>query len=126
MDDSQAVELYRKYRPQTFADVVNQKHILQTLKNQVLAGQVSHAYLFTGSRGVGKTSVARILAKAVNCLHREHTTPAAGAATPPLQEGSTALGDACGVCDVCKQIEAGNFLDLVEVDANKGVVKIIK
>ncbi|HVY68217.1 MAG TPA: DNA polymerase III subunit gamma/tau [Patescibacteria group bacterium] len=99
--------LYRKYRPQTFGEVVNQKYIIQTLKNQVLSGQVAHAYLFTGSRGVGKTSVARILAKAVNCLQ-------------------PALGDACGKCSICKQVEAGNFIDLVEVDAasNTGVDNI--
>lgn len=99
--------LYRKYRPQTFAEVIGQKYIIQTLKNQVLSGAVSHAYLFTGSRGVGKTSVARILAKAVNCLNQQK-------------------GDACGKCAVCAQIEQGNFLDLIEIDAasNTGVDNI--
>lgn len=118
--------LYRKYRPQTFAQVLNQKYIIQTLKNQVKSGSVSHAYLFTGSRGVGKTSVARILAKAVNCLHRVSTTPPpSDGGTPPILGGETA-GDACGVCEVCKQIEAGNYLDLVEIDAasNTGVDNI--
>ncbi|MDR3643161.1 MAG: DNA polymerase III subunit gamma/tau [Candidatus Doudnabacteria bacterium] len=112
--------LYRKYRPQTFAEVVNQKHIIQTLKNQVAAGQVAHAYLFTGSRGVGKTSVARILAKAVNCLG------ASGSAGPLIGKSARQPGDACGECDVCKQIEAGNFLDLVEIDAasNTGVENV--
>ena len=105
--------LYRKYRPQTFGEVLNQKAIIQTLKNQVKAGSVAHAYLFTGSRGVGKTSIARILAKAVNCQGYKDTR---------IQ----GYGDACGVCDVCKQIEAGNFLDLVEIDAasNTGVDNI--
>jgi DNA polymerase III subunit gamma/tau len=108
--------LYRKYRPQTFSEVLNQKPIIQTLKNQVKSGAVAHAYLFTGSRGVGKTSVARILAKAVNC----QGTDSQGKLT--AQE----VGDACGNCEVCRQIENGNFLDLVEIDAasNTGVDNI--
>lgn len=99
--------LYRKYRPQTFADVINQKYIIQTLKNQIDSGSVAHAYLFTGSRGVGKTSVARIFSKAVNC--------------PNVKQG-----EACGVCDFCKQVQQGNFMDLVEIDAasNTGVENI--
>lgn len=98
--------LYRKYRPQTFADVVGQPHIVQTLQNAVQSGSVSHAYLFTGSRGVGKTSVARILAKAINCLNAGKTK-----------------GDACGTCNICLAITDGSLLDLVEIDAasNTGV-----
>ena len=90
--------LYRKYRPQTFAEVLNQKYIIKTLKNQIIRGEVAHAYLFTGSRGVGKTSVARIFAKAVNCQ----------------QPGE---GEPCGKCTICQQVTQGNFLDLVEIDA---------
>ncbi len=99
--------LYRKYRPQIFSEVLGQKYIIQTLKNQVAAGSVAHAYLFTGSRGIGKTSVARILAKAVNCQNIKD-------------------GEPCGSCAICKQIEAGQFLDLVEIDAasNTGVDNI--
>lgn len=101
--------LYRKYRPQTFAEMVGQKHIVTTLKNQITSGKLSHAYLFTGGRGVGKTSVARILAKAVNCV-----------------KGENSAGDACGECGICKAVEAGNFIDLVEIDAasNTGVDNI--
>ncbi len=98
---------YRKYRPQTFAEVVGQQAIVQTLKNQVANNQLAHAYVFTGSRGVGKTSVARILAKAVNCEKVKN-------------------GEPCGKCPTCKQIEQGSFLDLVEIDAasNTGVDNI--
>ncbi len=105
--------LYRKYRPQTFSEVLNQKYTIQTLKNQVASGQVSHAYLFTGSRGVGKTSVARIVAKAVNCLRQ-------------VESGKLKVesrGEPCDKCDNCNAISAGQFLDLVEIDAasNTGV-----
>lgn len=99
--------LYRKYRPQTFAEVLGQKHVVTTLKNQVKNGSVAHAYLFTGSRGVGKTSIARLLAKAVNCEHSKQ-------------------GEPDGTCGVCEQIANGNFIDLVEIDAasNTGVDNI--
>ena len=96
--------LYRKYRPQTFDDVVGQLAITQTLKNQLQNGQLSHAYLFTGSRGTGKTSCAKILAKAVNCLNPHDGNP-------------------CGVCEACKAIESGACMDVLEIDAasNNGV-----
>ena len=95
--------LYRKYRPRTFKDVISQQHITTTLTNQLKTGQVAHAYLFTGSRGTGKTSCAKILAKAVNCLH-------------PVD------GNPCLECEACRLIDEGAS-DIYEIDAasNNGV-----
>ena len=90
--------LYRKWRPQTFDDVIGQTHITQTLKNQVKTGRLSHAYIFIGTRGTGKTTCARILAKAVNCEN-------------PVD------GNPCGVCAACRGISEGSVLDVVELDA---------
>ena len=90
--------LYRKWRPRTFDDVVGQGHITETLKRQVAAGRLSHAYLFTGTRGTGKTTCAKILAKAVNCQH-------------PVD------GDPCNQCSSCLGIENGSVLDVLELDA---------
>lgn len=87
----------RKYRPQTFDDLVGQAHVSQTLKNAVAQNRLAHAYLFVGPRGIGKTSTARILAKALNCVKGPTVTP-------------------CGVCDNCKEIAAGNSLDVIEID----------
>src|SRR5438876_2747543 len=87
----------RKYRPQTFDDLVGQTHVSRTLKNAVAQNRLAHAYLFVGPRGIGKTSTARILAKALNCIHGPTTTP-------------------CGVCDNCREIAAGNSLDVIEID----------
>src|SRR5436189_2427761 len=97
----------RKYRPQTFDDLVGQNHVSQTLKNAVAQNRLAHAYLFVGPRGVGKTSTARILAKALNCVNGPTTTP-------------------CGVCDNCKEIAAGNSLDVLEIDgaSNNGVEQV--
>ena len=99
--------LYRKWRPQVFADVVGQEHVTRTLMNEVRTGRHSHAYLFTGSRGTGKTTCAKIFAKAVNCEH-------------PVN------GDPCNCCETCKGIDAGSILDVVEIDAasNNGVDNI--
>ena len=99
--------LYRKWRPQTFNDVAGQKHVTTTLANEVAEGRVSHAYLFTGSRGTGKTTCAKILAKAVNCLH-------------PVN------GNPCNECEICRGIDDGSILDVIEIDAasNNGVDNI--
>ena len=90
--------LYRKYRPQTFSEVVGQEHITETLKNELASGKTVHAYLFTGTRGTGKTSCAKILAKAINCLS-------------PID------GDPCLTCESCLSVSNGENTDIVEIDA---------
>ena len=90
--------LARKWRPKTFADTIGQKHVLQALINALESGRLHHAYLFAGTRGVGKTTIARILAKALNCE--------AGVSAEP-----------CGKCSACVEIDEGRFIDLIEVDA---------
>ncbi|MFO7171323.1 MAG: DNA polymerase III subunit gamma/tau, partial [Chloroflexota bacterium] len=90
--------LYRRYRSQTFDELVGQEHIVQTLRNALAEGRIAHAYLFTGPRGVGKTTVARLLAKAVNCLAPQHERP-------------------CGVCEMCQAIAEGRAVDVIEMDA---------
>ena len=99
--------LYRKWRPKTFSDVIGQKHITETLQRQVAEGRLSHAYLFTGTRGTGKTTCAKILAKAVNCEH-------------PVD------GDPCNACPACLGIDNGSLLDVLELDAasNNGVDQV--
>ena len=99
--------LYRKYRPRVFADVVGQPQVTVTLKNELMRGRISHAYLFTGSRGTGKTTCAKILARAVNCLR-------------PVD------GDPCGECEICRGLEDGSLLDVMEIDAasNNGVENV--
>ena len=99
--------LYRKYRPKVFSDVVGQEHITSTLLKEIETGKISHAYLFTGSRGTGKTTCAKILSKAVNCLH-------------PVD------GNPCNECEICKGLDSGAILDVVEIDAasNNGVDSI--
>src|SRR5256886_4906458 len=96
--------LYRRYRSQTFAEVVGQEHVTRTLKNAIANGQVAHAYLLAGARGIGKTSIARIIAKAVNC--------------PKSKDG-----DPCDTCETCVAIREGRYLDLIEIDAasNRGI-----
>jgi DNA polymerase-3 subunit gamma/tau len=97
----------RKYRPQTFDDLVGQAHVTRTLKNAVEQNRLAHAYLFVGPRGIGKTSTARILAKALNCINGPTIKP-------------------CGVCDSCKEIAGGNSLDVLEIDgaSNNGVEQV--
>ena len=99
--------LYRKYRPKVFSDVVGQEHITSTLSKEIETGKISHAYLFTGSRGTGKTTCAKILSKAVNCLN-------------PIN------GNPCNECEICKGLDSGAILDVVEIDAasNNGVENI--
>ncbi|NBS41490.1 AAA family ATPase [bacterium] len=90
--------LYRKYRPSTFEDVSGQEHVKTVLLNQIAAGQTAHAYLLTGPRGVGKTTVARLIAKAVNCLKSKN-------------------GEPCNACEACLDIQSGASLDVQEIDA---------
>ena len=90
--------LYRKYRPQTFDEIVGQDHITRTLKNQIMSGRVGHAYLFNGSRGTGKTSSAKILSRAINCLNPKDGNP-------------------CNECEICKAALDGSLTDIVEMDA---------
>src|SRR6266581_4690301 len=94
----------RKWRPQTFDDLVGQQHVTETLKNAIKNDRVAHAYIFSGARGVGKTTAARILAKALNCVKGPTPNP-------------------CGECDSCKEIAAGTSLDVIEIDAasNRGI-----
>ena len=96
--------LYRKYRPKTFGEVVNQDHIKKTLINALKLDKVAHAYLFTGTRGTGKTTIARLLAKAINCTQRKDSEP-------------------CNKCLACEEINQNKSMDLVEIDAasNRGI-----
>ena len=94
----------RKYRPQTFGELIGQEHVQKTLANAIEAGRIAHGYIFSGQRGTGKTTVARILARCLNCIHGPTTTP-------------------CGVCSSCTEISAGNSVDVIEIDAasNRGI-----
>src|SRR3712207_5960984 len=97
----------RKWRPQSFSDIAGQEHITRTLKNAIGAGRIAHAYLFTGVRGVGKTTAARVLAKALNCDQGPTATP-------------------CGQCSHCREIAQGSSVDVLEIDgaSNRGIDEI--
>jgi len=101
--------LARKYRPQKFSEVIGQEHVTRTLRNAIEQGRIAHGYIFSGHRGIGKTTIARILAMALNCRSQEHSVP-----------------EPCGVCDSCREIRAGNSVDVIEIDAatNRGIDEI--
>ena len=105
--------LARKYRPQKFGDVAGQDHVTTTLKNALTQNRVAHGYIFSGHRGIGKTTIARILAQALNCVHT------IGSVERPTPEP-------CGVCDSCVEIRQGNAVDVIEIDAatNRGIDEI--
>lgn len=135
-----SISLYRKYRPQTFSDVIGQKHIVQTLSNSIMSDRVAHAYLFTGPRGTGKTTMARIFARAVNCANLSSNKGAADKLNIRHSEAGTdtssretsnsfaniTLANPCLKCDICKNITEGRSLDIFEIDAasNTGVDNI--
>ena len=99
------IALYRKWRPKQFEDIVGQEHITTTLRNQIMNNRIVHAYLFTGTRGTGKTSMAKIFAKAVNCPNNHN-------------------GEPCENCNICEEIESSRVLDILEIDAaSKDVYK---
>ncbi len=101
--------LARKYRPQKFSEVIGQDHVTRTLKNAIEQQRIAHGYIFSGHRGIGKTTIARILAMALNCQSQDHPVP-----------------EPCGVCDSCREIRAGNAVDVIEIDAatNRGIDEI--
>jgi len=101
--------LARKYRPQKFSEVIGQDHVTRTLRNAIEQGRIGHGYIFSGHRGIGKTTIARILAMALNCQSQDHPVP-----------------EPCGVCDSCREIRAGNAVDVIEIDAatNRGIDEI--
>jgi DNA polymerase-3 subunit gamma/tau len=101
--------LARKYRPQRFSEVIGQDHVTRTLKNAIEQQRIAHGYIFSGHRGIGKTTIARILAMALNCRSKDHPVP-----------------EPCGVCDSCKEIKAGQAVDVIEIDAatNRGIDEI--
>ncbi len=101
------VVIARRYRPQTFSELIGQQHVARALEQAITSDRVGHAYLFTGARGVGKTSAARILAKALNCMKGPTPTP-------------------CGECDVCLSVATGDDVDVLEIDgaSNRGIDEI--
>src|SRR3954470_18267186 len=105
--------LARKYRPQKFSDVIGQDHVTRTLKNALEQGRIAHGYIFSGHRGIGKTTIARILAMALNCQH-------------PIGSPERPTAEPCGICDACTEIRAGSAVDVIEIDAatNRGIDEI--
>src|ERR671937_2406624 len=101
--------LARKYRPQKFSEVIGQEHVTRTLQNAIAQGRIAHGYIFSGHRGIGKTTIARILAMALTCRSTDHPVP-----------------EPCGVCDSCTEIRAGNSVDVIEIDAatNRGIDEV--
>jgi DNA polymerase-3 subunit gamma/tau len=120
--------LYRKYRPQTFDEIIGQEHVVQTLTNAISSGMVSHAYLFSGPRGSGKTTIARLLAKAANCHNKDHMEYWAERRWKETGKkgGSFSSGLICNECSSCKEIMEGRSLDLIEIDAasHRGIDEI--
>src|SRR3979411_1228652 len=105
--------LARKYRPQKFSDVIGQEHVTRTLQNAIAQERIAHGYIFSGHRGIGKTTVARILAMSLNCRSTSNSNDKPGA-------------EPCGICDSCTEIRAGNAVDVIEIDAatNRGIDEI--
>ena len=106
------VVLYRKYRPQSFAEIIGQEHIVKTLQNSITLGSISHAYLFCGPRGSGKTTIARIFAKAINCSSSQ-VLPKGKISEDKKPKDA----EPCNKCDSCQEIMAGKSIDLIEIDA---------
>src|SRR5678816_4745803 len=101
--------LARKYRPQRFSEVIGQDHVTRTLQNAIKQGRIAHGYIFSGHRGIGKTTIARILAMCLNCRKSDRPTP-----------------EPCGVCESCTEIKSGSAVDVIEIDAatNRGIDEI--
>lgn len=120
------VALYREFRPQSFSEVVGQEHITRTLKNAILQGRLAHAYLFCGPRGTGKTTIAKILAKAVNCQTGWTSQPALSTEKLSLEGGASPSGEPCNRCETCRRITEGTSMDVLEIDAasNRGIDEI--
>ncbi len=126
-----SLTLYRQYRPQKFSEIIGQKHIVQTLSNAVKSHRLGHAYLFTGPRGTGKTTLARVFAKAVNCANlvsEERVDTKLGIRRSPAEADNSRNNnyEPCNTCDICKNINEGRSLDIIEIDAasNTGVDNI--